>query len=100
MEVDERLNEVTLLNLRRYNGFFFLNLKKIKWKLKNKIKLLEGMKYWTKKTIIEEDEKLNKVGIANKNRKKKRKKKRKDAEDVVHKELYKIYYKTPLLYIV
>ena len=59
------------------------------------------MKYWTKKTIIEEDEKLNKVRIANKNKKqkKKRKKKRKDAKDVVHKELYKIYYKTPLLYI-
>ena len=50
------------------------------------------MKYWTKKTIIEEDEKLNKVRIE--------KKKKKDAKDVVHKELYKIYYKTPLLYIV
>ena len=73
MEVDERLNEVTLLNLRRYNGFFFLNLKKIKWKLKNKIKLLEGMKYWTKKTIIEEDEKLNKVRIANNKKRKKEK---------------------------
>ena len=61
------------------------------------------MKYWTKKKIIEEDKKLNKVRIANKNKKKKkgkRKKKRKDAKDVVHKELYKIYYKTPLLYIV
>ena len=34
----------------------------MKWKLKKK--LLEGMKYWTKKTIIEEDEKLNKVKIA------------------------------------
>ena len=67
-------------------------------KIKKK-KILEGMKYWTKKTIIEEDEKLNKVRIANKN-KKKRKKKRKVAEDVVHKELYKIYCKTPLLYIV
>ena len=45
------------------------------------------MKYWTKKTIIEEDEKLNKVRIANKNqKKKKRKKKRKDAKDVVHKK--------------
>ena len=59
------------------------------------------MKYWTKKTIIGENEKLNKVRIANKNKnKKKRKKKRKDAKDVLHKELYKIYYKTPLLYIV
>ena len=62
-------------------------------KINKKIKLLEGMKYWTKKTIIEEDEKLNKVRIATK-------KKKKDAKDVVHKELYKIYYKTPLLYIV
>ena len=52
------------------------------------------MKYWTKKKIIEEDEKLNKVRIANK------KEKRKDTKDVVHKELHKIYYKTPLLYIV
>ena len=92
MEVDERLNEVKLLNLRRYNGKNF----KIKWKFKKK-KLLEGMKYWTKKTIIEEDEKLNKVRIAKKKRKKEKKK---DAKDVVHKELYKIYYKTPLLYIV
>ena len=59
------------------------------------------MKHWTKKTIIEEDEKLNKVRISNKNKKEKeKKKKRKDAKDVVHKELYKIYYKTPLLYIV
>ena len=33
------------------------------------IKLLEGMKYWTKKTIIEEDEKLNKVRIAKKKKK-------------------------------
>ena len=60
------------------------------------------MKYWNRKKIIKENEKLNKVRIANKNKtkKKKRKKKRKDAKDVVHKELYKIYYKTPLLYIV
>ena len=41
-------------------------------KINKKIKLLEGMKYWTKKTIIEEDEKLNKVRIANKNQKKKK----------------------------
>ena len=40
--------------------------------------------------MVEEDENLNKVRIA---------KKKKDAKDVVHKELYKIYYKTPLLYI-
>ena len=52
------------------------------------------MKDWTKKTMVEEDENLNKVRIA-----KKKKKKKKDAKDVVHKELYKIYYKTPLLYI-
>ena len=44
--------------------------------------------------MVEEDENLNKVRIA------KKKKKKKDAKDVVHKELYKIYYKTPLLYIV
>ena len=37
------------------------------------IKLLEGMKYWTKKTIIEEDEKLNKVRIANNKKRKKEK---------------------------
>ena len=55
------------------------------------------MKYWTKKTIIEENEKLNKVRTANK---KEKRKKRKDTKDVVHKELHKIYYKTPLLYIV
>ena len=53
--------------------FFLKNLKKIKWKLKNKIKLLEGMKYWTQKTIIEEDEKLNKVRIANNKKRKKEK---------------------------
>ena len=33
-------------------------------------------------------------------KKKKKKRKKKDAKDVVHKELYKIYYKIPLLYIV
>ena len=43
--------------------------------------------------MVEKDEKLNKVKIA-------KKKKKKDAKYVVHKELYKIYYKTPLLYIV
>ena len=42
-------------------------------KINKKIKLLEGMKYWTKKTIIEEDEKLNKVRIENKKKKKKKK---------------------------
>ena len=46
--------------------------------------------------MVEEDENLNKVRIAKKKRKKEKKK---DAKDVVHKELYKIYYKTPLLYI-
>ena len=34
-------------------------------KLKKK-KLLEAMKDWTKKTMVEEDEKLNKVRIAKK----------------------------------
>ena len=54
------------------------------------------MKDWTKKTIVEEDKKLNKVRIAKNNigviiiR-------RKDAKDVVHKELYKIYYKTSII---
>ena len=70
----------------------FLKSKENQMKIKKK-KLLEGMKYWTKKTIIEEHEKLNKVRVA-------KKKKKKDAKYVVHKELYKIYYKTPLLYIV
>ena len=40
--------------------------------------------------MVEEDEKLNKVKIA-------KKKKKKDAKDVVHKELYKIYYKTSII---
>ena len=35
------------------------------------------MKDWTKKTTVEEDEKMNKVRIA--------KKKKKDAKDLVHK---------------
>ena len=42
--------------------------------------------------MVEEDEKLNKVRIA-----KKKQKIRKDAKDVVHKELYKIYYKTSII---
>ena len=44
----------------------FLKSKENQMKINKKIKLLEGMKYWTKKTIIEEDEKLNKVRIATK----------------------------------
>ena len=63
MEVDERLNEVKLLNLRRYNGIFFFKSKENQMKIKKK-KLLEGMKDWTNKTMVEEDEKLNKVRIA------------------------------------
>ena len=51
------------------------------------------MKDWTKKTIVEEDEKLNKVRIA-KNNTRVKIIIRKDPKDVVHKELYKIYYKT------
>ena len=43
----------------------FFKSKENQMKIKKK-NLLEGMKYWTKKTIIEEDEKLNKVRIANK----------------------------------
>ena len=42
--------------------------------------------------MVEEDEKLNKVRIA-----KKKQKISKDAKDVVHKELYKIYYKTSII---
>ena len=56
----------------------FLKSKENQMKIKNKkIKLLEGMQYWTKKTINDEDEKLNKVRIANKNKKKKGKRKEK-----------------------
>ena len=42
--------------------------------------------------MAKEDENLNKVRIAKK--KKTKQKIRKDAIDVVHKEFYKIYYKT------
>ena len=44
---------------------------------------LEEMKDWIKKTMVEEDEMLNKAKIAKK--KKKEKKKRKDANDMVQK---------------
>ena len=54
------------------------------------------MKDWTKKTIVEEDEKLNKVKIA-KNNTRVKIIIRKDAKDVVHKELYKISYKTSII---
>ena len=54
----------------------FLKSKENQMKKKIIIKLLEGMKYWTKKTIIEEDEKLNKVRIANKKKKEKEKEKK------------------------
>ena len=47
--------------------------------------------------MVEEDEKLNKVRIATTKKKKKKIKIRKDAKDVVHKELYKIYYKTSII---
>ena len=43
--------------------------------------------------MVEEDEKMNKVRIA---KKKKKRKKKKMLKDVVHKELYKIYYKTSI----
>ena len=56
----------------------FLKSKENQMKIKNKkIKLLEGMQYWTKKTINDEDEKLNKVRIVKKNKKKKGKRKEK-----------------------
>ena len=55
----------------------FLKSKENQMKIKNKkIKLLEGMQYWTKKTINDEDEKLNKVRIVKKNKKKKEKEKK------------------------
>ena len=57
---------------------------------------MEGLKDWTKNTIVEEDEKLNKVRIA-KNNTRVKIIIRKDAKDVVHKELYKIYYKTSII---
>ena len=41
MEVDERLNEVKLLNLRRYNGNFFLKSKENQMKIKKK-KIIGG----------------------------------------------------------
>ena len=41
--------------------------------------------------MVSEDKKLNKVRIA---KKKKKQKIREDAKDLVHKELYKIYYNT------
>ena len=52
--------------------------------------------------MVEEDEKLNKGRIAknnnnNNNNKTKQNKIRKDAKDLVHKELYKIYYKTSII---
>ena len=43
--------------------------------------------------MVEEDKKLNK-GVIVKNKKQKI---RKDAKDLVHKELYKIYYKTSII---
>ena len=54
------------------------------------------MKDWIKKTTVEEDEKLNKVKIA-KNNTRVKIIIRKDAKNVVHKELYKIYYKTSII---
>ena len=60
-----------------------------------KRKWLEEMKDWTKKTMVEEDEMLKK----RKKRKKERKKERRnDANDVVQKEICKIYCKTSILY--
>ena len=50
----------------------YFKSKENQMKIKKK-KLLEGMKYRTKKTIIEEDEKLNKL---NKNCKKQKKQKK------------------------
>ena len=54
--------------------------------------LEEIKKNWTKKTMVEEDERLNKVQNC-------KKKKKKDVNDVVQKEICKIYCKTSILYI-
>ena len=60
------------------------------------------MKDWTKKTMVEEDERLNKIKNAKKKKKKKiRRRRRKDANDVMQKEFCKIYCKTcNVIYIV
>ena len=47
------------------------------------------MKEWTKKTMVEEDDKLKKVKIEKKNRK--------DAKDVMQKELCKFYCKASII---
>ena len=48
------------------------------------------MNGWTKKTMVEEDEKLNKVKIE-------KKKNRKDVKDVLQKELCKFYCKASII---
>ena len=53
---------------------------------------LEEMKDWTKKTTVDEDERLNKIKNA--------KKKKNDANDLVQKEFCKLYWKTSnIIYI-
>ena len=47
-----------------------LKSKENQMKIKKK-KLLEGVKDWTKKIMVEKDEKLNKVKVAKKKKKKK-----------------------------
>ena len=54
---------------------------------------LEEIKDWTKKTMVEEDEMLNKIKIA------KKWKIRKDANNVVQKVICKIYCKVSLYYM-
>ena len=51
----------------------------------------EEMKIWTKKTMVEEDERFNQLKMG--------KKKKKDFNDLVQKEIFKIYCKTSILYI-
>ena len=52
---------------------------------------LEEMKIWTKKTMVEEDERFNQLKM--------KKKKKKDFNDLVQKKICKIHCKTSILYI-
>ena len=67
---------------------------------------MEGIKDWTKKKMVEEDWEVEqsknyqkiKIKIRIRIRINKHQQSiRKDAKDVVHKELYKIYYKTSII---
>ena len=89
MKVDKRLKKWNgRINLRIYKREKFYI-----YKIKNQMKILrrqwlEEMKDWTKKTTVDEDERLNK-------------KKKIDVNDVVQKEFCKLYWKTSnIIYIV